>query len=171
AGLCQWAQRIYVTTQGCGCTVEGNRSTATVAGFDSNGNVIIYGGFCGCGEFFGGSTSSVPAAGYNIFIAKYSPTGTCLWVKTKPGSYNSSTGQTDDMIQAVTIDASDNIYISMFNDATNTTFCGLNFASQNSYFFKVNTNGVGIWNKQTSTSNGTTGYSIAQMQYFKREYI
>src|SRR6185437_11470383 len=164
AGLCQWAQRIYVTTQGCGCTVEGNRSSAYVAGFDSNGNVIIYGGFCGCGEFFGGSTSSVPAAGYNIFIAKYSPSGTCLWVKTKPGSWNSSTGQTDDQIYTVTIDASDNIYIDMLSYATNTTFCGLTFAPQGEFFLKVNTNGVGIWKTQIATT--TVGYTLAQLKYF-----
>jgi len=161
AGACQWAKKIYVVTQGCGCTVQGNTSYAAVAGTDSYGNVIVYGGYCGCSEAFGsGITSNVP--GYNLFLAKYSPTGVCQWVQTKPGSWNSSTGQTDDEIYAVTIDASDNIYISMFNYATNTTFCGLNFANQGSYIFKISTNGVGIWNKQTGSLTG--GYTIAQME-------
>src|SRR6185437_9755057 len=106
-------------------------------------NVIVYGGYCGCSEEFGGISSNWP--GYNLFLAKYSPAGVCQWVQTKPGSWNSSTGQTDDQIYTVTIDASDNIYVSMENDATNTTFCGLNFATAGDYLFKVNSSGNGIW--------------------------
>jgi hypothetical protein len=170
AGLCQWAQKIYVTTQGCGCTVNGNRSSAYVAGFDNSGNVIVYGGFCGCNEAFGsGITASV--TGYNIFIAKYNSSGVCQWVKTKPGSFNSSTGDTYDAIYAVTIDKSDNIYLSMFNYATSTTFCGLNFTTQNNYLVKVNTNGVGIWSKQISSGSGANGYGVPNIQYYnKRMY-
>src|ERR1700741_2949461 len=37
AGACQWSQRVYVTTQGCGCTIEGNTSSLGIVGFDSNG--------------------------------------------------------------------------------------------------------------------------------------
>ncbi len=165
AGLCQWKQKIYVTTQGCGCTAQGNTSYAKIAGFDSQGNIIVYGGFCGCGETFGSSITS-SAVGFNLFLAKYSPLGVCLWVKTKPGSFNSSTGQTIDEIDAVTIDSNDNIYVSMLSYATSTTFCGLNFANQGEYIFKIKTNGIGIWNKQTA--NTTTGYGIMQMQYMNK---
>ncbi len=165
SGACQWAQHIYVTTQGCGCTTEGNRSSAQVAGFDSQGNVIVTGWFCGCGAAFGsGITSNYP--GYALFLAKYSPSGQCLWVQTKASSMNTSTGQTDDFFNALTIDKQDNIYISMFNFANSVTFCGLNFANQGEYFFKVNTNGGGIWNKQIATT--TSGYSIMQMEYFNK---
>lgn len=165
AGLCQWAQRVYVTTQGCGCGVQGNTSGSGVVGFDSGGNLIVAGSFCGCGATFDGSTTS-SASGYNLFIAKYNSSGVCQWVKTKPGSFNSSTGQTTDQINAVTIDAADNIYLSILSYATSTTFCGLNFATAGEYLCKINTNGVGIWNKQTA--NTTTGYGVIQMQYFNK---
>jgi len=165
AGLCQWAQHIYVTTQGCGCTVEGNASGSSVVGFDSGGNLIVVGSFCGCGATFGsGITSS--ASGYNLFLAKYSPAGVCQWVKTKPGSFNPSTGATIDDFYGITIDASDNIYIDMLSYATGSTFCGLSFANEGEYFFKVNTNGVGIWNKQIATT--TAGYSISQLEYYNK---
>src|ERR1700757_2780252 len=155
AGLCQWANRIYVTTQGCGCTMQGNTSGSGINAFDSGGNLIVAGTFCGCGATFGsGITSS--SSGYNIFIAKYSPAGVCLWVQTKPGSFNSSTGQTFDAIQALTIDASDNIYVSIYNYAAGTTFCGLSFANQGIILAKINSSGNGLWYKYTglfSSSN------------------
>jgi len=167
AGLCQWAQRIYVTTQGCGCTVQGNHSYAQVV-TDNSGNAIVYGAFCGCGATFGSGITSANS-GYNLFLAKYNSSGVCQWVKTKPGSFNPSTGQTDDQIYAVTIDASDNIYIDMGSLATNTTFCGLTFATAGEYLFKVNSSGVGIWEKQISTT--TAGYGTTQLKYFnKRVY-
>ncbi len=163
AGLCQWKQKINVTTQGCGCNVQGNTTNAQIAGFDSQGNIIVFGSFCGCGETFGnGITSS--ATGFNLYLAKYNSAGQCLWVKTKAGAYNSGTGTTVDIINAITIDTNDNIYISMLNYAASTSFCGLNFSSNGQYLFKVNTNGVGIWSIQTA--NTTSGYSIMQMKHF-----
>ncbi len=167
AGVCQWTQHVYVTTQGCGCNVQGNTSGSGIVGFDSQGNLIVAGSYCGCGEEFGGISSNSP--GYNLFLAKYNTSGQCLWVKTKAGSYNPSTGQTDDQINAVTIDANDNIYIDMLSYATSSTFCGLSFATQGEYFFKVSTNGVGIWNKQIATT--TAGYILPQLKYYnKRVY-
>src|SRR6202007_1133611 len=166
AGACQWSQRVYVTTQGCGCTIEGNTSSLGIVGFDSNGNIIVAGSYCGCGETYGSSVTT-SATGYNLILAKYSPAGVCLWAKTKPGAFDTSTGQTFDDFYAFAIDASDNLYMSMYNYATNTTFCGLNFASANNYFFKINTNGVGVWNKQISS--GTTGYGIFAIQNINKK--
>src|SRR6202008_3788149 len=77
SGLCQWVQKISATS-GCGCTSMG--TGAGVAGFDSQGNIIVTGSYCGCSASFGsGITSS--SFGYNIFIAKYTPQGQCLWVQ------------------------------------------------------------------------------------------
>ncbi len=119
AGLCQWKQKIAITS-GCGCTNLSN--SATLNGFDSQGNLIISGMYCGCGANFGnGITSS--AVTNTMYIAKYNPAGQCQWVKTKAST-------SADFINDVTIDAQDNIYMSIGNMATGVAFCGLNFSNQ-----------------------------------------
>jgi hypothetical protein len=166
AGACQWSQRVYVTTQGCGCTIQGNTSSLGIVGFDSNGNIIVAGSYCGCGENYGSSVTT-SATGYNLFLAKYSPAGVCLWAKTKPGAFDTSTGQTFDDFYGFAIDDADNLYVSMYNYATNTNLCGLSFLNQGMHLFKVNTNGVGIWKKQTATTSN--GYGVFAMKYLNKK--
>jgi hypothetical protein len=168
AGACQWSQRVYVTAQGCGCNIEGNTSSLGIVGFDSNGNIIVAGSYCGCGETYGSSVTT-SATGYNLILAKYSPAGVCLWAKTKPGAFDTSTGQTFDDFYGFAIDDADNLYVTMFNYATSTTFCGLSFSIAADYLFKVNTNGVGIWKKATDNNSvTTTGYAITSLQYYNK---
>lgn len=152
AGLCQWAQQINVTN-GCGCT--NGSAGAKVVGFDSGGNIIVAGFYCGCSADFGNGVTTTDWD-YVMYVAKFNSSGQCQWAKTKP-STNS------DILFDVTIDAQDNIYMSFDNFANGVTFCGLSFNS-GAYVIKINSSGNGIWKKLTGT---TTGYGITSLKYDK----
>ncbi len=151
AGLCQWKQKIAITA-GCGCTNPTNG--ATLRGFDSQGNLLISGMYCGCGANFGSGITTTDVSN-TMYIAKYNPLGQCLWAKTKPSTIN-------DAIVDITTDAQDNIYISIYNYAMGVTFCGLTFPNQANYIAKINSNGVSIWSFSTGTS-----YEITNMTFYK----
>lgn len=51
---------------------------------DSNGNVYFTGYFASTCVF--GTTSLTPTSNYDAFLAKYSPTGNCLWAKAATGT-------------------------------------------------------------------------------------
>src|SRR5207244_2972967 len=51
---------------------------------DTNGNLIVAGYFSGTVNFGSGALTS--AGGQDIFVAKYSPSGTCLWAARFGGS-------------------------------------------------------------------------------------
>jgi uncharacterized protein (AIM24 family) len=51
---------------------------------DATGNVLITGYFCGAVDFGGGARSS--AGAWDLFVAKYSPSGTHLWSKQVGGT-------------------------------------------------------------------------------------
>jgi hypothetical protein len=168
AGACQWSQRVYVTAQGCGCNIEGNTSSLGIVGFDSNGNIIVAGSYCGCGETYGSSVTT-SATGYNLFLAKYSPAGICLWAKTKPGAFDTSTGQSYDDFNSLTIDNNDNIYVSLANFATNTTFCGLSCTNSGEYFLKINSSGNGVWIKQIGNHvGGNNDFGISNILFSQK---
>ncbi len=69
---------------------------------DRDGNVVVTGDFWGTINLGGGTTTSAGAA--DIFVAKYTPSGTYLWSKRFGGTY-------DDSGKAVALDASGNVYI------------------------------------------------------------
>jgi len=62
--------------------------------FDSAGNSVIAGYFCGTASFGGASlTPAGPAGDCDVFVAKYSPTGAHLWSRRAGGtSYDSAEG-------------------------------------------------------------------------------
>src|SRR5436309_240332 len=67
AGLCQWAQKI-VPNSGCGCTTAD--ASATVRGFDQQGNMLVSGFYCGCGADFGNGITTSQLAN-TMYIAKF----------------------------------------------------------------------------------------------------
>jgi hypothetical protein len=74
---------------------------------DSEGNIYICGKYSD-GATFGSTTFNTPVTPfgqfYNIYIAKYAPDGTLLWVKSAGGDY-------DDIAWSMAIDKNDMIYL------------------------------------------------------------
>ncbi|HXJ80395.1 MAG TPA: PKD domain-containing protein [Candidatus Methylomirabilis sp.] len=70
---------------------------------DKSGNIIVAGSFMGTVDFGGGPLTAV-GGNYNIFVAKYSSTGTNVWSKNF-----GSTGDNDP--GAVAVDASGNVFV------------------------------------------------------------
>jgi len=126
SGVIQWAVRFGNTDQDIG------KGIAT----DNSGNVYVVGYFENSVTF--GSTTLVSNATdeYAAFILKLNSAGALQWVR-KINSTNSATAQ------AITIDASSNIYVS--GDIGN---------SENLFVAKYNTSGTQIWfNTYGGTSN------------------
>lgn len=70
---------------------------------DSNGNLILMGDFSGTRDF--GGTSITAEGNTEIFVAKFNPSGSLIWVVN--GGDSSSFANTG----GLTVDASDNVYI------------------------------------------------------------
>ncbi|MES2139698.1 MAG: Ig-like domain-containing protein [Bacteroidota bacterium] len=79
------------------------RDEAKAIKCDAAGNIYMCGMYSNA-TVFGSQTLNAPNGYFNTFIAKYSPDGTLAWVKTAGGDY-------DDLAWALTIDNSNNIYI------------------------------------------------------------
>jgi hypothetical protein len=79
----------------------GGDAGQTVA-VDGSGNIVVAGYFQGTVNFGSGTLTS--AGGYDLFLAKYSATGACLWA-TRFGS----TG--DEFVKSVAVDSSGNIVV------------------------------------------------------------
>lgn len=111
---------------------------------DANGNIYCVGSFTGTNDF-GNSVvlTAVSTSGTDAFIAKYDPTGNCLWAK-RFGYTSSSTQAT-----TVCVDLNDDVYLcGIFN---NTLQIDTNyFISQGQddiFFLKLNFQGNTIYTK------------------------
>ena len=140
----------------------GSNSALGVAA-DSNGNVVITGQFQNTLNFGCGSLSSALASSYDIFVAKYSATGTCQWSKSF-GSGN------DDSGYGVAVDASNNVIVTgVFVGRVSfggTALYSSNSSSGNSTFVaKYAPDGTHVWSKSfspTTSNNGPdAGYAVA----------
>jgi hypothetical protein len=137
---------------------EGGGSIA----IDGGGNCYIAGNFLGTADFdFGpGITSLISAGDYDIFIAKYSANGNCLWAKQLGGYYNEGAG-------SIAIDSMGNCYItgsyeypdlySLNNDSTNSR----PVSNDEIFFAKFDANGNLLWTKTIISPNSDYGFGIA----------
>ena len=120
--------------------------TGNALATDSQGNVYIAGTTAG-------SIGSNLSAGLNdFFLAKYDATGVQQWV-------NQFGTDSDDYATAVTVDASDNIYV-----AGNTagSFPGFtNYGLQDAFLSRFASNGAGIWLTQYGSSQDDLVHGIA----------
>ncbi|MES2140880.1 MAG: T9SS type A sorting domain-containing protein [Bacteroidota bacterium] len=79
------------------------RDEAKAIKCDSYGNVYLTGMYKDS-ALFGSTLLSSPLGYFNIFLAKYAPDGSLIWVKDAGGDY-------DDVAWAITLDNADKIYI------------------------------------------------------------
>ncbi len=121
---------------------------------DSNDNAYVAGYFAGTVDFGGGTvTSSGPA---DIFLAKYSPDGTCLWVKFFGGT-------SDDIGFSVAVDRNGNAYVTGYFQGT-ADFGGGSVTSSGSYdvvIAKYSSTGTFLWAKTFGSTGADLGFSLA----------
>jgi hypothetical protein len=79
---------------------------------DASGNALIAGGFSATVDF---GNTNLTADGRDIFLAKISSDGDCIWV-VKAG------GESLDYAESVCIDGEGNCYVAGFIQSTNATF-------------------------------------------------
>ena len=149
AGAWQWSQRFGST----------GSDTGNAVAVDVSGNVVIFGNFIGSIDFGLGALTS--AGQQDIFVAKFSPAGTCLWQKRFGG-----TGL--DNARGLAVDGSGNVAVT--GDFVNTINFGvggsdLTAASAESDVYVAKLSGVDgshIWSKRLgSNTTADAGYGVA----------
>ncbi len=109
---------------------------------DAAGNYFVTGSYTGSVTF--GSTTLTNSGGSDIFVAKYSTTGTVLWA-VKEGSAN------DDSANSIALDQSGNCYlVGRYNAGSVST---IYYSSI--YNSKYNTSGVLQWSKKLNLVGGS----------------
>jgi len=124
---------------------------------DTSGNSYVTGYFSGTAQF--GSFNLTSNGSEDIFIAKYSPTGNCLWAKKAGGFF------IDEGID-ITIDNLGNIYITGYYTST-ATFGNISKSCSGStdvFIAKYDSNGNCIW---VETINGTANEWSYTIKYDK----
>ena len=149
AGAWQWSKRFGST----------GSDTGNAVAVDASGNVVIFGNFMGSIDFGLGALTS--AGQQDIFVAKFSPAGTCLWQKRFGG-----TGL--DNARGLAVDGSGNVAVT--GDFVNTINFGvggpdLTAASAESDVYVAKLSGVDgshIWSKRLgSNTTADAGYGVA----------
>ncbi|HEU4716633.1 MAG TPA: gliding motility-associated C-terminal domain-containing protein [Bacteroidia bacterium] len=131
-GLYQWIQKAGGTGSDRALSVKA----------DAAGNSYITGFFHGTATF--GSQSVTAAGAQDVFIAKYDPSGTCLWVK-------SGGGANADIGNGITVDNSGNVIVTG-EFAGTATFGSFSLTSMNGstdvFTTKLDASGNFLWAKK-----------------------
>jgi hypothetical protein len=125
---------------------------------DASDNPIITGIFYSSNMYFGSfMISNIVASNYQIFTAKYSPSGNLIWAKACGGTAS-------DVTYAITTDLNSNVYISGYMSSTSLTF-GTSTLSTNGgvdiFIAKYSSAGVESWAKNIGGSGTEGAYGIA----------
>lgn len=121
---------------------------------DSGGNVIVVGTFYGTADFGGGSRASSGSS--DVFVAKYSSSGTHLWSQRFGDIYS-------DAATAVAIDPYDNIYVTGYF-AVKIDFGGGTLSSAGStdiFVAKLDAGGGHLWSQRYGGSSQDYGRAVA----------
>lgn len=122
---------------------------------DNAGNHIVTGYFTQSATF--GSTTLFTSSISDIFVAKYSPTGTLLWA-VKAGGIGADRGY------SVRTDMDGNIFITGYYNLSadfGTITLTANAGSQDIFVAKLDAGGNFIWARSMGSDLGDTGYGIA----------
>jgi DNA-binding response OmpR family regulator len=139
---------------------SGAQAVGNAVARDSQNNIFVVGNFIGTVNFGGTSLSSTPSGGKDIFIAKYSASGSLLWVKRF-----GATG--DDIAQGVAVDSAGNIIVTGSFAGTVDFGGGLLTSTAGNvgsdiFLAKYSSSGVHIWSKHFGGGYGNNyGVSVA----------
>jgi hypothetical protein len=150
-GTLSWAKRIGDINY-----EEGKAITA-----DATGDIYITGYFMNAPDFDPGTgtTTLTSAGGYDVYVGKYSSTGTLVWVK----SFGAST---EDNVLAIDLDASGNVYTTgYFYSATDFnpgagTFTLTPVGNNDAFISKLDAAGNFVWAKKMGGTSFDFGTSL-----------
>lgn len=147
SGLLQWVRHVgHPSIQNPGfITSYPTRGIAIAA--DGTGSLFVTGTFIGSTDF--GGTSLTSGVGTDIFTAKYSSTGSLIWIK-QIGMLNKG-----NFTYAISADASGNCYVTGAFKAS-ADFGGTTYTSigtQDAYVCKYDNIGTFKWMKQAGSAN------------------
>jgi uncharacterized protein YjiK len=137
SGTLQWVQSAGGTSN----------DAATGIAVDASGNVYITGYFFVTATF--GATSKTSAGGSDIFVAKYSSSGTLQWVQ-------SAGGTSSDDANGIAIDASGNVYITGYFYGTATFGATSKTSAGNADIFVAKYDPVGTAWSWVESAGGTS---------------
>ena len=121
---------------------------------DASGDIVVAGYFSGTVDFGGGAL--VSAGGYDIFIAKYSPTGAHLWSQRFGGAGN------DRGLRVVTDVFRDMFLTGYFAETVDFGGGALVSAGGNDIFLaKFSPNGIHRWSYRFGSTGNDYGQSVA----------
>jgi hypothetical protein len=124
---------------------------------DQSGNCLVTGYFSSSSFSLGAVTLS-NTGNFNVFLAKYDPSGNVLWAKSSVGSMN-------DRASAICTDASGNSYITgLFSSSTAVfgSYTLTNSGTYNSFVVKYDPSGNVLWAR---SSNGVAeGHAVSTDQ-------
>ena len=140
-----WAQRF-------GDAAEQLATRVTV---DQGGNAVVIGTYQGTLDL-GGGKSVTSAGAEDVFVAKWSPQGTVLWVKTFGGAGNQ-------LGRDVVVDGSNAIFITGVNNGTIDLGAGplVSAGMGDAFIAKLDANGVPQWSKEFGDGGDQTGTGVA----------
>jgi hypothetical protein len=123
---------------------------------DSSGNTYVSGNYHNTVDF--GGTSKTSAGGYDIFVAKYSPTNVLLWVQSFGGA-------SDDLAanSGIALDTAGNVVV-VGKFAGVGSFGGASLTPVGSYdivVFKLTSAGANVWGKSYGSSGADAGLGVA----------
>ncbi|MCC7301041.1 MAG: SBBP repeat-containing protein [Bacteroidia bacterium] len=126
----------------------------TSVAVDAAGNSYITGFFQDTATF--GSFQLISGGDNDVFIAKYDPSGNCLWAKK-------GSGQFADAAYAICVDNAGNAYIAGSYNAASMTFGSFNIAAaawNDIFVVKYNSSGVEQWAVKLGGSQNDYAYGI-----------
>ncbi len=138
----------------------GNSDRGFGVATDINGNVFVAGSYGRTGDFNpGGSGGLVNAAGTDVFLAKYDPAGTFLWVKGMGGK-NADKGS------GLVVDATGNAYVAGdFGENADFNIGGsggeLTAGSAHGFVVKYGPSGEFLWVKGMGSAGVDRAFSVA----------
>jgi hypothetical protein len=133
---------------------QGDDASFSIA-TDISGNSYITGYFTGTALF---GNTKVTSIGYSdVFVAKYSASGTLVWLKTGGGAYQ-------DESYAISTDVTGNCYVTG-HFTGNATFSGITLTSAgyfdtDVFILKYNPSGLLMWAKRAGGIGNDIGYGI-----------
>ncbi len=124
---------------------------------DPNGNAIITGFFNSNPVNFGNfSLNNSNFLFYDLFIAKYSGSGTALWAKRAGGS-------SDDYAQSIATDAGGNVFIAGYTGSDTVSFGSNNLTNTGGtdmFIAKYDPSGNAAWAKNGNGTGNDYGYGV-----------
>jgi hypothetical protein len=148
--------------QGAGPDDDSGQSLA----FDKDGNIYLTGSFTNSATFgsTNGKTKTVTGTGVTIFLAKYRPSGTLVWVQTGAAVF----AEQNDGIGVAVDPAAGTVYIAgasqgntMFSSANGTVNSVPGVGTWHMYLAKYDTDGNFKWGQTNAASPNSLTYGIA----------